>query len=262
MKFKLNKQQWLRIGHAGGWIKTATMSLHVVGLNRDSSFDTIMDIANALNNLLFGKLMDKTDKAYWDEFHSVGMQDTITIDGTNPDTKIGTINFYLDGIKQDRFRFFINSIYDYLNQNGIKTETFRLETSNMYNVAVARIPIVENKRGETADKPLEVQMANTNAHFIFKNVLGYTQDLWDDGTFDANELLKRINYYEGETKLPEGNQNQSAEISFEDMQNEDIMSGRAANSRYNEAQVRERLAQIKKFCEWAISHGHTKLWLG
>ena len=50
----------------------------------------------------------------------------------------------------------------------------------------------------------KINMANNNAHFIFNKILGYNRDLWDNNSFNPIELKKRIEYYEGETKLPEG----------------------------------------------------------
>jgi len=261
MKVKLSQSDWLKIGTTAGWIKTASMTMTVSGYNRDESFDNIHSISWELNHLLFNKWMDKNEINFWHEYHVVPGMDTITIDGTDPDPATGTINFYVEGIKPDILQRILDNISDFLKQNGAKVGQMVREQSNMYNVPVIRIPIEENKKADVEDKPPYVQMSNGNAFFIFKTVLGFQQDLWQDGGFDAKQLRDRINYYEGETKLPEGSA-QNINIDPQSLGDEEFLSGRSAASSYNETMVRERLAQIKELCDWALSHGYTKLFIG
>lgn len=246
--------------------KIATLSFYIKDYKRDRNFDNIHSLSWNLSTMLFNKWLDNYDKAYFAEHHQVPSSDTITIDGFDVDALVGTINFYIEGIPSQKVQDILNNIRQYLETNGVRLGKFVQNTSRMYKVPVVRIPILENKKGEQAmneDKPPELNMANGNAFFIFNTVLKYDKDLWDDGSFDPNEVIRRINYFEGETALPEGSHaGQGAiQISFEDLQNADFIGGRSGQSTYTESDVRYRLNQIKQFCQWAVDHGYSEIYV-
>lgn len=247
-------------------VKKASLTLYVSGYQRDASFDSVYNLSNKLNSILFYQWMDKRDKAYFSEFHTVPSSDTITIDGFDVDSPTGTINFYIDGIRPYRVESITEEIKKYLSQNNIKFGNFVTNQSNMYDVPVIRIPITENKTGESsrvADRPPEINMANNNGFFIFNTILKFDRDLWEDGVFDANDLKRRIEYFEGESKLEEGQYAGQGAIvgSPSEVFNEEFLSGKNALSTYDETKVRDVLTNIKTLCEWAINHGYKEVYI-
>jgi len=244
--------------------KHASITLYVKEHTRDSSHDTIYKLSWTLMSKVFYEWMPEWEKNRWAEFHQMSGMDMITIDGFETDTPTGTINFYLDGsIQEDRLPYYLNKIREYLDSVNIKYDEFRREKSNMYDFDVIRIPITDNPHGEIGrqEEPPEINMANNNAYFIFRDVLGIKDDLWGL-EIPAVDLKRRIEYFESEDHLPEGSEvGQDSSISFNDLSDENFMSGRAGRSRYNEGKVRNMLDHIKNLCDWAISRGYKTIYL-
>lgn len=280
------KTNWYKLSKIN---KKASLTLYIKDFNSNNEFKDILSIAYKLNSLLFDVWMDKDDKDYFSEFNvSVPTSDIITIDGNSDafDTT-GVINFYTSGINPSRVSAIINKILEFLTQSNIKVGKLKEEKSGLFDSQVVRIPVLNNPKGQeelARDKPPEINMANNNAFFIFNTILKYDRDLWDDGSFDANELLKRITYFEGEEKLQEGQYaGQSAIITKmpsidkqeqgqdQDQDNdqwkkegpsfEDMLNGKNAISNYDEATIRSKLEGLKKVCEWAIKNGYQELYV-
>ena len=244
--------------------KIASLTLHVSDYNRDTSFDNIHNLSWKLKHELWYTWMDKNDQNYASEFCiSPPIQDILTMDGFNVDSPTGTINFYIEGIQPTKLQPFINNIINFLKDNNVKVGNIKEEQSRMFKSKVIRIPILSNPKAEKIeDRAPEVNMSNNNAFFIFNTILGYKRDLWDDGAFDPKELKTRIEYYEGETHLQEGNYagQPYIEVSPQDALNEDMLSGKNAISNYDENKVRTQLNLIKEVCNWAITHGYKQLY--
>ena len=160
---------------------------------------------------------------------------------------------------------FKENIYkEYLNENNIIYGDFVKDKSNLYGIDVIRIPIIKNNNSKK-DFPPEINLSNNNAFFIFRDVLKIDMDLWEDGVFNARDLIRRIKYFEGETSLPEGDyagQN-AIVLNPEDnsLEDADFLSGRKAISNYDEAKVRLVLDRIKEFCNWAINNDYETIYL-
>jgi hypothetical protein len=245
--------------------KKATLSFYVSGYTEDM-MGTLFGIGYQLNSKLY-EWMDNREISYLKEFGVlVPRSETITMDGVSGmDDPTGTINFYVDGIKEETYIRILGLIKKYLRENGIEIGKVRKERSYMFDSEVLRIPIIKNQSFE-ADRPPEISLANNNMFFIFRDVLGIDKDLWKDNTFDAKELLDRINYFEGETRLPEGAHagKPFIKMSPKDLtnpENLDFLSGRQGASNYDESKVREILSMIKELCQWALDHGYKTLYL-
>ena len=244
--------------------KESSITLYVKEHSRDSSNDTIHSLAWSLMTKLFHEWMTKQDLNYWQEFHEMSGNDMLTIDGFDVDSPTGIINFYLDGsIPEERIPYFLDKVREYLDNAGIKYGEFRREQSGAYAFKVIRIPILINPHGEIGlqEEPPEITLANNNAYFIFRDVLGIKEDLWGL-EISADDLKRRIEYFEGEERLPEGSDaGKSSNISFDDLMNEEFMSGRAGRSRYTEPKIRSLLDKIKYLCDWTISRGYKTIYL-
>lgn len=249
--------------------KIASLSLNIEGYGRDYTFDDINYIGYTLNRKLFESWMDKLDNNYFTEFTtSVPGDMVVTADGLNVGDKTGVINFYTEAIQKHKIPVFVGKIVDFLSSNGVKVGKISYEKSGMFNSDVVRIPVLDNPKAEQIqDKPPEINMANDNAFFIFNNILKYNRDLWKDNLFDIRELKKRVEYYEGEKVLEEGelaNEPIKAirpESLHEFFSDYDSLSGSKARSRYDQNDVRDALRRIRELCDWAISKGYKNIYL-
>jgi hypothetical protein len=216
-------------------------------------------------------LNDQLSANYFREFPSVPSNMVITPDGDSFDKVTGTINFYVGGIIPNKVRPILNWLVDDLMGSGMKIGEVSQERSKLFDGPVIRIPVIENPKGSGAgreDRPPELNMANGNAFFIFNKVLGYDRDLWESGTFDVGELKRRIGYYKGEERLPEGGEVVGAPLVLKTKEemadffgNVDDLTGRSGKSSYREEEVRGRLGEIEAICDWAIGHGYKEIYL-
>jgi hypothetical protein len=80
--------------------------------------------------------------------------------------------------------------------------------------------------------------------------------------FNVNELKKRIEYFEGEKTLPEGEFAGQGAIMLNpsDLQDASFVSGKGGMSTYDQEKVRSQLSRIKELCNWAIQHGFTEVY--
>lgn len=238
--------------------KLSSLTLTVSVGDREEPISSISDIANVLNDNLFSRWMSKDDYAYYSEYHVVPQYDTITIDGFDSGKKSGIINFYVEGIRNERVNFFTSSIKMFLKSRNIDFGDFKNDVSNMYNVPVIRIPVSFNHSGVESTPSLN--MSNNNAFFIFNKVLGMNIDLWDVDSLNPIDLKNRIEYFEGEHNLPEGDlKDPLIEEGLDILEDRDFLSGKSALSNYDENKVREQLSKIKSICEWAIKNGYKDL---
>ena len=242
--------------------KMSTVNFYVKGLEINKTLDSVYNISVKLNSLLHGRWMDANDRAYFSEFNNVPKSDTITIDGYDVDSPTGTINFYIEGIKPERVDIYLQKISMYFDTNGIKYGEFRREQSRMYDVPVIRIPIIGNQVGKDAlkdDRPPEINLSNNNAIFIFRDVLGFDNDSWENNLLNAQDLKNRIEYFEGETNLPEGSHAGQGAINMS--LEEALGSLQTGMSSYDETKVREVLGRIKAFCDWVMKHGYNEIYI-
>lgn len=173
-----------------------------------------------------------------------------------------------------------------------------LKQMNGSEIRVVRIPIVHVSQDRTKmDLPPEINMSNVNAQYIFGQVLKYSGDVpmgadpvemsgmtlfsgprsFND--INAQELIKRINYYLGEKHLkgrdkldahiynpeegeewkgfsaPQG----KSFINDEDIDENTDIGPRVIDYGIDDSYIRERLGQIKQLAEWAVSHGYSTI---
>lgn len=242
--------------------KIATLTLNVANFEREN-LNSIYEVSYHMNNLFFQELMrDKFDYNYFSEFHKVPAHDTITIDGTETDALKGTLNFYVEGIPPDKLSRYVNFVVNKLKLNDIEVGELKKEQSRMWDVPVVRIP-VDIPESKSQIRPPEITLSNNNAFFIFNNILKMDKDLWKEGNFNASDLKRRIEYFEGEKELEEGQFAGDPFISVnnESLSDTDFLSGKSAISNYDESKIRNVLNQIKVFCDWAIKNGYETIYV-
>lgn len=251
-------------------IKLSSISLYIKGYERDDRFNNLLNLSYYLNGEIWSKYLgDNLSRNYFREFPSVSADMVITPDGDDYSKVVGIINFYIGGIIPSKVKPILYMIIGYLESNEVKVGKVVEEKSNMYEGNVIRIPVIENSKGVKglgSDSPPDINMSNGNAFFIFNKVLGYNRDLWDDGVFGVSELKRRIGYYRGEDRLPEGGENQEAKLMDSEgleefLGNVDDLSGRSGKSSYSEEDIRRRLGEIEGVCDWAIMNGYGEIYL-
>lgn len=241
--------------------KLSSLTLYI-SEHKQTGLNTIYEVSCALTTLLFNS-MDKFDKNYHTEFRKVPEYDTITIDGFKTDASSGVLNFYIEGINPASLDKYIGIILEYLKSKRIKVGQLKKNQSQMWDVPVVRIPI-EISKDQMEMRPPEINMSNNNAFFIFNNVLKVNKNLWEEGNFSAKDLKRRIEYFEGETRLPEGEYAGQPYIKMdfnEAFGDPSALSGEKAMSNYDEEKVRAVLGRMKEFCDWAITNGYDDIYL-
>lgn len=274
MKISFSREQWVKIGTQMGWIKTASFTMHVKGFpySEYPELDNLLDVSHQAI-LPFAKLaqeiLGEQYKTFWK------YSNTLTPDGGSEFEPKGIMNLYLRGAGPDKVKALVDAAVEVLNNlPGVKASSIKVDNGKDGLPRVARIAVSTEGLGES-QRPPHLQMANDNAFFIFQKILGYTQDLWDKGIFDASELKKRAAYYIRESSFPEtptyqlNEHHQKIQDAFSGASEDegfesgvgDMLSGRNAISTYDRNDIIRRLDDIIKFCNWALERGYTTVYL-
>jgi hypothetical protein len=216
-------------------------------------------------------LEDKDLKA-WRDRASI---DWFTADGDDYFENTGTINMYLPNVPEESILMIQQTGKQILEKLNLVVSDIQLDTSQMYDVPVIRYKISENKN-EKPLAPPHINVSNANAYHLFRDVLGYQEDLWDNGSFDVEELKKRIIYYLGESQYPERTPEEQGEfgqavlrglqgkpVPGEEWKGDlaDMMSGRSGVSPYTQEDTRNQLQRILQFCDWGLARGFGKAYV-
>jgi len=164
---------------------------------------------------------------------------TLTIDGTNPSTTKGTLNFYTKGIPEESIPKILKGIQYYLEEYKITYGPFRKELSKAYGTPVIRIPIKNipiKKEG-----PPKLNLANANAHYLFSNILGFHGE--NGYNIPARDLLIKIDTIGYVKSRPQQIYQQPGKATT-------IEAG------YSKEMIEDRLEQIRKIAQWAIENGY------
>ena len=181
-----------------------------------------------------------------------------------------------------------------------KDKVNALSSMNGSEIRVVRIPIVYTSHDRNnLNLPPQINLSNGNANHIFGKVLKYQGEMPEDrdedanlmgiklftgassfGPIDAQELIKRIDYYLGEKKLEErpkfeanvyypeegeewkGIKNDKGTfINDEDINENTNIGPRFIDFGVDDSYVRERLVQIKQLAQWAITNGYQRIYV-
>jgi len=277
MKINKSNQSNLINSITGKLLKIASMNVYVQDFQYPTELNTLNDIArHAETKLPFNTLSEEEKK----NFISQRTPEVVTIDGLDVDSTSGIINFYTAGLNPTRVEEFLDSILSSLKQAGAENiGELKREKSKMFKSDVIRIPVGSITKKEVV-KPPELNMANANATHIFQGILKYQFGEGSLVNIDANDLIKRIDYYLGEKQLPE-TPNRGLEQKLvpwkegdDEYQKINTLMGpmkefnpvdQAAPSLtiyhggYDDPQVRQRLQEIKRIAQWALKNGYQKI---
>ena len=230
------------------------MSFHVSGLNQAEKIDTILDLSWKLIRIVNSEMAKELGTNDYNFFN-----EEITSDGDDYSKSDGIMNVYLHRFEGDLSLIskVIEIILNECRKMNVSAEFLKIDNNDKGIPRVARIKVSIPK--VSRDLPPEINIANSNAHYLINSVLGYDRQLWEDGEFDASEMIKRIDYYLGEESYKKNPvKNRDMDEVFSD---QDFLSGKKAESDYRKEDVVHRLNFIKSFCQWAVNHGYSKIYV-
>lgn len=255
--------------------KQASMTLHLEDFPYQEDLTTLGSASYKAQYLMFpymNEFLEDDDFKAWRDRASI---DWFTADGDDYFKNTGTINMYLPNVPEESIPMIQQTGKQILEKLNLVVSDIKADTSQMYDVPVLRYKIAENKN-EKPLAPPNINLANANAYHLFRDILGYQEDLWDNGSFDVEELKKRIIYYLGESQYPESTPEQQQEVGQAILQGlwgqqlpgdewkgdlGDMLSGRSGVSPYTQEDTRNQLQRILQFCDWSLSRGYGKAYL-
>ena len=162
----------------------------------------------------------------------------------------GVINYYTAGWPEDFQQSIVNHLKQTMDQENVKYGPFKKERSGLLDSDVIRIPVLSIPKA-SQDKPHDINLSNTNAKLIFRDILGFKDEgySFSMGAFDLINAINKVNKDivdihardDYSTKTKDGPQMVHFGLDSEDIQ--------------------YRLGKIKEVAEWAIENGYSKMYV-
>jgi hypothetical protein len=160
---------------------TESMDMRVSDFNYPRNLETVGDVAHLLPTELPRKMVDKLYKNNFD---------AIAPDGHDYLEPKGILNFYVK-MDEGSIEALQKEVYKVLKKYKIKHGKFgRIENSTSRDTLVTRLPILALPKDNT-DKPPILNLSNTNADFVFSEILGFENQNYLF-SFTVKELLNRL----------------------------------------------------------------------
>lgn len=218
-----------------------SVTLSVADSDRESS--TLGDLTHELNSL-FHKFM-LSNGFSMDNYPNELRGEQVVVDGESDYFgKEGIISVYTGAVPEQLTNKLINMLKYYIGEhNGEVTGRPYVETSGSRKGDVWRIRV---KMDDAQDNPPDLNMSNVNARLLLCDILNYPSDIMTEyPSINAKELLMKIEQIEDNdyilTKSVRKTTQQGNNISFG----------------LSKEQIKQRLDQLKKVCEWAIERDFT-----
>jgi hypothetical protein len=221
------------------------MSVMVADYNYSSDIKNIEDVCHMLmKNLVYPMLSSGKLKTSAPHVH-----DTIVPDGNYYASGTEVINFYTFDFDEQSINAIMSGIKYYLDEMHIKYGPFKKEKSGMHNSEVFRIPVLSLKK--TNNNAPSLDLSNTNAILIFRELLGYHGE--HSFMINAKELYNKISSLTDDM----------IKIHVRDMYSSQRPSG-ALSISYGLSfdDIKLRLEEIKKIALWAINNKFDQISVG
>jgi len=203
---------------------------------------TILDVSFAvLNDFLYDFLKSNNISP-----KKVYAHDMLTSDGGDFDKSDGVINFYISDIPQELKQKAISGVkYHIGNYATIIGEPIE-EKSKIYDSLVIRFKIsIEHKNDMSAP---EINWSNMNTSLIMKDVLNYSHDTINNyESLSVSDLLIKIESVEDNDYII-----QKSERPYSQKGNHYITG-------LSKEEIKHRLSELKKMCEWAIENHYSRI---
>ena len=202
------------------------------------------------------KIVNKTwFKLTDEEREKIKVRPVVTSDGDDHFEKEGTINFYTSGWKDEDVQEISDGLKKFMDSKNVKHGPFRLDRSGVYDSSVIRIPILQMPVEKEGNNPPEMNLSNTNAIALFRDVLGFEFDQTLSGfSIPAFELLKAIedlNEPKGQDKI---------DIHSRDAYQTKRKDGPTMiHGGQDRNDILRKLNVVRKIAQWAIKNGHQEI---
>jgi hypothetical protein len=206
---------------------------------------TLGDLSNKLSQQFwkFIKQNGFTDETIPSELQ--GYDNVIAVDGDSDYFgKEGIINVYTHHIPEELQQKTLKMIAYYIDEfNASLVSKPWIETSGSRKTDVWRFNVKVN---DVHNAPPELNLSNTNARAILVDVLNYPSEILEEyPSLSAKELLMKIEQIEdNDWQIGKGERK-------EEQDGNHYMFGLSVE------QIKERLVQLKKLCEWAVENNFT-----
>lgn len=225
-----------------------TMDVSVADYNSSGNIRDLDDVTHVLFRQVLAPVYEKISPEDQQKMKEMGPYDAmnvITTDGSYYENGSKVINFYIGGMPEDALNKILNGIHYYLKEMNIKYGPFKTEKSGMYKGNVIRIPVLELKQTENMPTPLN--LSNSNAYLIFRDILGYHErDFYD---IPVADLLFKIG------QLPD----YAPELHQRDPYTVKGKGPMMYSGGLDASGIKARLDQIKNIALWAQNNGYDKI---
>lgn len=258
------------------------MSVMVAGAeNASKRFDNILDISTHLESIAY-RIISNLPEDQQTYFSKNRPFDLLTIDGSSDmDSPTGILNLYYSGYTKSTLLKILKAVLKELKRLNIEYKKPYIEQSRMAKYQVVRIPVIKNN--STYSGPPNLHFSNRNAYHIFHNILGFDAvDEYDSGFEMTAEELKSateailkhdpewINLHRIPTQNSEHPKDERDDVpDFKNPHEFDVgdtSNGRrgtkAINMGLESEDIKQRLELLWTLADWAIKHGHTKIYVG
>ena len=228
-----------------------SMDVSVSGHVADRSDRDLLSLSHSMGNVVNKTWFKLTDE----EREKIKVRPVITSDGDDHFEKEGTINFYTAGWKDEDIQEISDGLKRFMDSKNIKYGPFRSDRSGVYDSNVIRIPILQMPMEKEGNNPPEMNLSNTNAITLFRDVLGFEFDANDYGfSIPAFELLKAIE------DLNEPNGQDKIDIHSRDAYQTKRKDGPTMiHGGQDRNDILRKLNVVRKIAQWAIKNGHQEI---
>lgn len=219
-------QQWL----------SESVTISVADINQSSS-ERIKDISS-----LCWHLKDKIYKIPGTNKHQ--NSEFIAEDGLDIQAQKGTINFYPLGLDSQVTSKVMAGIIYYLDELKVKHGEWRQDKSGLFKGETVYRIYVQNMPQQQKAQPPEVNMANTVAEIIFREILGMQINI-NDARLSAREVLWKIRAI--------------TPMQIQQMVQEPTKEKNFIDAGISEDRIKRHLNSIEKIAQWALDNHYEEI---
>ncbi len=225
-----------------------SLTTHVGDFNYENNYDDISDVNEYLNKMVNKEIVNLVGNDKFNDYHNYGY--FVNYDGdTLPYDNQGTLNFYGHNMPDKLLYYLSQQCVKWLTKINIQSEISNIEQSNSRDESVVRINI---KPMPETNKPIEINMSNDNAQFIFCEILQYSKNefktnVYDNKGFNVDDLKKRVDFAQN---------------------NMDILNGRDSINKKNiydpglkKDEIMNRLNKLKELINYCLLNKNNTIYL-
>lgn len=232
------------------WIElNEGMSVMVSSHDYSSQINNIEDVNYFLLKKVIYPAYEKLESA---DKARIQVHNVLAPDGDYYSHGLLVLNFYTNGWG-NKVNDVISGIRYYLDELGVKYDTFKTEKSGMFKGDVVRIPITSISK--TSNNAPSLDMSNSNAILIFRDILKIRGNDNDSGFYNINvrDLYQKI----------ENLRDDDIKLHAKDPYSSQVTGGpQVIHGGLNFNDIKLRLNEIKKIALWAMKNHYDTINVG